>query len=1122
MRSLLPSCLIILIACGPSFHQAPPDIGGYPDRLAVKRWTDLFRETAPLDPALPAAEALDATCAALPETLRPLDTGRRLAEIDKLLSENRLGPYRAARANFLHELRELAVDPAAFDNAAPYLAWRTSENSALPAPPPSPKPWHMEDAEYQELQDAYHHTLARRTDTLAAEIERSSPQLVPYWLTRLGAFYFETSRHLEASRTFASVVEKFPGHPRAEAARLMQARSLLEHARRLRREDRLKPLDELGLREENPDIQVTLATAEELLLRFIQNHPKGRFTPDAHGWLAAAAFDRGLYGTAVKYQLERLSLQPTREITRSVLRECDFIFELLLATSAGDNADPWIDPERDFDAASVARHPVVTRLFLQHTLDPAGNLTLGDIERLTGEPQARDRRPPGILGNRIFRPQHFIRAALDALSQEILKINGIDDPVILHLLAWSSSENGEHPQALALLQRIPEAAATSDEALYAKAVILQRAARHQEAAAAFRDLKSRHPGSPLLADQPFRLALSLAKSGHPGTAIATLAPFQTHEDEPAGDPLRPSLELVQWADTLLQFSPLAELASDLSQLPPGHPATPVIREAVRARAIAGRDFALAEKHLSPGPPPAPPEWEYPRDRALRAMTMDHELWQQRAAPLSALYQKLSSAPEKDRAAIHLDIARHWMNHRGQLTLPSLLLFYYANSEEEKQDLLRRKNALHLGHDPAFIDTELDRRDEATHALHHAGEAGKSDDPAIAAPALELANHALFRRAEFSLYQRSRVLEADASAISLDLHRQLLLRFPGSAEAKRSVSYSFQPAIGPWMPGDYNTSNSAEAILTAITGAPANRWLEDDDEAAVAAKKIHQLPARFLDLNPATPLPVIRRDLNSAIRELQQLRKKTANLHQDSIIAVVDRLDDLHSAASLPDITTSGFIAYASGNKQLPPAFASLLSYRARLTPRQENAGPSNDTITGWQEFLATYPDSPKAEAASFRLTRLFARQFRGRVQVAAFRFPDAPVINGYKHISVARPDPADDPEAVLAAIAEHEARFPAARYQDDLNLLRAGALIDQEKFDEALVLLTSLLSNPVQADLHTLAALNFCDIAQRLLDPSTRGPVLSAFRQNPRALSLLKSLIHGDTFLSRLGPMNLD
>jgi hypothetical protein len=160
-----------------------------------------------------------------------------------------------------------------------------------------------------------------------------------------------------------------------------------------------------------------------------------------------------------------------------------------------------------------------------------------------------------------------------------------------------------------------------------------------------------------------------------------------------------------------------------------------------------------------------------------------------------------------------------------------------------------------------------------------------------------------------------------------------------------------------------------------------------------------------------------------------------------------------------------------------------------------------------------------AEAASFRMTRLIARQFRSSRRIAAIHFPDAPIPEGYKHVLVERSNPANDPKAVLAAIRDHEDRFPQGRYRDDLNLLRAGALMDDRQYAQALLLVENILRNPKQSDLHVLAALEFADMAQQLLEPSKRAAIAIAFRRTPGAMAHLRAVVKGDTFLSRLHPL---
>ena len=1115
MRRAFPFLVILSIACGPSFYQAPPSLGTYPDRVAAKRWHHLFTETSPLDPALPTAAALDDTCKALPALIAPMDPAKRMIEIDRLLGENRTGPYSSRRANFLHELRELAADTTLLSAAGTYIEWRVNHDSVLPSAPPSVRPWDMEVPEFETLQQLHEFRVKQRLTFFKEQINQSDGRMLPYWIVRRGAFHFESGRYDDAMRDLSLARDEFPDHPRAEAATLLQARCHIEQSRFLRRS---APAE--GKAEQ---ISSLLDQADSLLREFIIQQPKGRFTPDAEGWLGGIAFDREQLGLAVKHQLARLDLQPTREITRSVLRECDRIFERLLESQEDGGPDVWIDPELEFDAAAVAAHPLVARLFVQHCIDPAAQIHL---PMWWDDGESGDRATIDFLKRRILNPQPFVRLALHSLGGELLKVNPKPDDLTLTLLAWSATEDGEHEQAVALLDKVQS---PSDESMQARSIVLQRLGRHAEAVVAFDRLATAFPQSPLISDLPYRRSVSHFRSGQSGKAILDILPLvypvpsipgaELAETEPV---LRAHSQLIQWLDSLIQFAPLEQLVSAYPDTAPESRQRDILRDAIRCRALSDGKFGLAEAYLTEETQPPAASWEWMNSRLARNLPMKRSDWEQRVAPLAALHAELAASPPASEAGrLHLAIARHWMSQRGQLTLPSLALCYYAASEEEKHELLRRRNALGLGFANEAVHRELDRRDEASHALEHALEAAKSSDPAIAAPALELANQCLFRRAEFSLYQKSRALETDASTLSANLHQQLRDRFPDSPEAKRSVHFTFSPAAGPWMPGDYNPTNSTVALVDALFGYKDDELME---HGGVEQAKIEELDEPFTRIAPDKTFPDLRKEITAAQNELAALRPMTDPGHQVDVVRVIDRLDDLHAAASLPGITMADFISYANGHHdKLPPAFSSLLEFRSHLKPLQSadgwDIGPRNDTIAAWRDFLEKFPDSPKAEAASFRMTRLISRQYRTSRRISAIHFPDAPIPNGYKHVEVMRMDPSDGSEVVLAAISDHEARFPGGRYRDDLNLLRAGALIDSGKFAQALSLLENLLKNEMQRDLHAVAALEFADIAQRLLDPSQRAAVAAAMRRTPGAMDHLRALVDGDTFLSRLKPM---
>ncbi|MEO5917630.1 MAG: tetratricopeptide repeat protein [Luteolibacter sp.] len=1107
MRRWIPFTLVPLLACGPTFYQAPPPLEHYSQRLATKRWSDLFKESSPPDPMAPKETELSELCHRLPEELKGLTAEARLKRIDALISSNQAGEYSSATANFLHEIRELAATDATFSTCGGYLAWRVEHGKdALPRGGKL-RPWNMSEEEFAAAREEAERTAAQKKEEFAALVAGAPPALAPYWKVQAAAFLFRSGFYQEAGGIFAEVADHQAGHPRAEVAALMLARCRLDEARQI------PPPDERNYDAATAEKRhELLGQANELLEKFISRYPNGRFTPDAHGWLGAVAIENGQLGLAVRHQLDRLDLQPTREITKTVLRECDFIFDKLFERQDGGDFENGLDGNRDFDAVAVASHPLVARLFIQHALDPAAAEMLAHNWQ---ENSSSDRWTIQFLNQRIVRQQEFVEPALLKLGEEMLKRSSPTDEATLTILAWSATEAGEHGQALALISKI-RSDDPRDEALHAKAIILQRLGRHGEAVAAFDALEKAYPQSPLVIDLPQRRAMSLFYSGHAGEAFVAFGASDGDEGE-GGPKLNPEFYEVQWADTLLQFAPLDQLATAVDGLADDSKEAPLLRQAIRTRALAMHDFSRARKYLSKEEAPAADEPEYSK---IKAGHLDEAEWQSRIAPLESLYGKLADpAAVAGKAKTELEIARYWWEHRGLITMPGLYVISYANSEGEKQELLRRQNGLQLGFSREFIDTELDARDEATHALAHAMEAAKSDDPAVAIPALELANECLFHRAEFSAYQRGRALETDAAKLSMEIHDRLK-----RLGVKNPVYLVFPPAVGPWMPGDYNSWNAADKILDALSGTKSKLWEDEDDKSSEIKKACFAVATRFEHPDSTKSLPQLRHQVEDAKRELNGLRATLDPAYHVDILSVVDRLDDLMAAASLPGITAADFANYAAGVRdKLPPAFKSFLDFRKRLAFVNDSNSDTeisrNDTPEGWAEFLATYPDSPKAEAASLRYVRLIARQHRGRPSVEVERFPEASVPDGYKRVWIEEAERESDPAMILSLIAAHEKRFPKGRYRQDLNLLKAAALIDKVDLPEATKCLLEILGDPVQGDLHQIAALNFCEISQRLLVPAERQAVVEAFRKNPVALPKLRLLVNGDTYLSRLHPL---
>ncbi len=1072
MRIWIPLSLTTLLACGPFFYQAPPSLGEYPERVATKTWAELFREKSPPDLALPAAEAMDSICRNLPDELAPLDTAARLAKIDTLLATNRAGGYSSQAANFLHELRELAADPAVFAAADAYLKWRTDPAAQTLGLVRPAKHWNTSDEDFAKSTAAYEAKLEEKIDFFTGKIATAEPAIRPHWLVREGAALFANGQYELAYEAFAEVVNGTPDHPRAEAALLMQARCRLEMAREAKR--RANPLIPGA-----PEIYEPLRESEELLETFIAKYPSGRFTPDAYGWLGAAAFDRGDFHLAINRQFQRQDLQPTREIRRTVLRECDFIFSRMFEETFRDR---W-----DFDAAAVAAHPLVARLFVQHALDPAAR----EMEwAVFHEDFDGGRLSLGLLNRKVFRSSRFTREALKALGEEMAKRNDPADPATLMILAWSATESGEHALALALNEKISP---QDDGTVYQRALILQRLGRHAEAATAFDRFQRDFPGSPLALDVPDRRAISLFRSGRAGEAAVALLSPDFEGRESLGLPYQTR----QMADAILQFAPLDQLENGLTGLDAGDRRLGILKTVIRCRALAAGTFQLAERSI-----PIPPQID--NDVSSNPVAAAAEKQAALIGGLRELYQKLAGAATP---AVHLEIANYWFQHRGSLTFPAIGSLDFAGSETEKLDLLRRANALSLGFSRESVNAELDSHDEATHALAHALNAAQSADPAIAAPALELANECLFRRAEVSIYQRTRALESDATKRSREIYNRLK-RLPGTPEGRRAIFYRFEMPAGAWMPGDSSPARSAAGIVAAVQDRESHDWGNPDAPALRSCGKLIDGIERMPD---TTSISEIRAEVDRVAAEFEKTWASLPSGVQLDRVAALNKLRDLQDAALLDGISGADFLSYANGNRDaLPPAFASFAVYESLAT---------TGTPAGWEQYLVEFPDSPKAAAAALRLLRLKVRKSRGTPVIAAFHFPQAPIYHGHKHVEVPRPEAAPAPEVVLAAIDAYQARFPQSRYGWSVKLLRVGALIDQGKLAEALAILTAILDQPDQGDLHSIAALHLCEIGQMLLAPETRVPAAAVFHTSPRATELLTRLTRGDTYLTRLKPL---
>jgi outer membrane protein assembly factor BamD (BamD/ComL family) len=1109
----------LLLACGPFFYQAPPPLEAYPQRIPGKDWRELFNETNPLPAdSMSSLQLIDA-CKALVEELPKLPQAERLAKADALLTRNREGDFNYRVANFLHELRELAADEPALAAAEPYLGWRL-EQPRLGCGAVGRAPvrlWSQTEEQFQQVLDKYQQALAKPIQWFQEAEANAIPEMLPYLLVQRAAFDFEGSRFPEAVERFDDIIQRFPDHPRAEVARFMKGRCHLAAV------NAAKWRDDAETEEGKQKIADHLQQANDGFHAYLEKHPQGRFAPDANGWLAAVAVGQGNYPQAITRQIERLSLQPSRETTRSVLRECDRLFTgLFQAPATIDDADPTAY-EMAWD--EMVKHPEVMRLFVFHAMDPVAHEGGPSLDRNLGG----DRDTLDFLHRRLIRPLPFAKDALQALGEAVLRSSGIREPdaLALGVLGWSSLRNDDGRQALALFDRAL-AVKGSDELLHGRALALSSLGRHGEASAAYQELARDFPGSPLVVDTAFEAAIARFHAGEAGEALLALL-VMSQPDADGGVALyamHPEYFGVQWIDSIAQFAPIDQLAAPLKRLPPDDRNARLLRAIVRGRALSEENFALARRHLDAAAAAESDgriDYEPDLEGLPRGISLTAAIWRKEVESLAGATDMLDEVPKSQRARRHLQIGRGWKALRGRLTMPLHHLFDYARTEPEKLDQLRRKNATLLGLAPEAVVAELDSRDELHHALRHFLIAAESKDPDVAAPALEEANEALLRLAEFSHYRCSRAVETDASGLSRKLVERLRRDFPNRPETARAAIFEFVPValLGPWMPGDYRPVASGELIAEAILDPKATRWADGPQEEPVEVPEDESAAA--------TDLEGVRQELARSKERFDALRSK---LSEEQILHGADVLDDLLSVANAPDMTFERYRSYLSlrGERGFLPEdnapglspLAPWLEFRelVRMARREDGSEvPLPGMADSWKRYMDRYPDGPKAEPASFRRLRIMVRAAVPIPKIQAFHFPDAPIPNGYKRPT---PPPKAAPETLrqlAKELDEHEKRFPKERYHADVGILRAAVSAQLGDHETAVKRLTEVVADPSHPELRMFAALYFSEIALRLLDKNERAGVAAAFRAEPAALPYLKNLVHGDTCLFRLRPL---
>jgi TolA-binding protein len=812
-------------------------------------------------------------------------------------------------------------------------------------------------------------------------------------------------------------------------------------------------------------------------------------------------------------------------------------------------------------------------------------------------------------------------AAAVAQQKDLYK-SGDWQPRYLALLAQAASAAGNQPEALQLTNLSPEQLAKSDDLLLVRAIAFERSKKPAEAIETYRTLLKNFPDSSFAAGARLRLALALQDNHKAGDAFVELvqllkkddsnatkaavspspsvsaaadekedeeeapAPVDRPRDVDEGryvsgtsypDSLRewemqksavyPNIsgsefkEIQEAIDTLLNFAPLPELATAVTNDGLAQTAREELRRVIAQRYLAQENFAEAGKFLQDGD----------------AKTI--------ATKLEKLTAASKSAPG-DKADAMMAVANAWADARGKLLRAPLdanaaasnVTFNSVGPEKPADtpvallqvnsaltSLHRRENARSIG--VKNPDAELSERDELRHASRWWMNAARARPGSpIAAEARWKALEAMPKLARASDYAEQLAREINGEAVSREIYQRLRTESPQSKEATRLAAYwNFPKSDKPDYPGWASDPDLRDAN---IMGYPIHDFGALVPERDDYGDDLRGIGAAWTDIEKrgAALRDHLREgdiaSMGAIVRELQ------AKAHK-AIVAIGDNywvnfLDDLAQFFAEPNITpkmqqtyvnlrldvlhrtnlsdrtsppvstkedTDEAVAAEIGEAQRDPANKPIADYldmcllglkggarvevKTDIPDAKEGDGkavymsrdyPGMEKMA--RDFLAKYPKSKKREAALFVLARSVQALSR-----PYFVFVGAPVAGVEPKDSLteisqkAYQREPFDPKRVLGALDDYDREFPNGRYAAEVRNLRAMTLWRTHDWAGALDLTLAQLTDTTKRDLFPEAAIRLANIFAALEDAQSRGDLLAAIKARPAAIPLLKKFL---------------
>lgn len=1037
-----------------------------------------------------------------------------LAAVEKLLPTARAkqpdsGP---GITNLLHDLRDLfAHGKAGRREVADYIEWRVAH----------PK-WFG-----YEWVDGNGGGGAERAQAEGAdlvEIEKrasaASPALKPHWLYLRGAAGFKSGDDSESANWFQRVVDEFPAHPRAEAAQFMVARCLLSQSRLLDEDAKRAPGFNYLSRDEKRE------EAAKTFHDYLVKYPKGRFAGDVLGWLGAAAYDAHDYISAIRYYLEQAALPDHPEFAAP-------------ASAMGEKAlSRLASAPDDAKFAELAKTPAAA-LGLVYLI-----LNTTEWDDFNGEFDA----PEEV---RKWRREILPRVGKAIAANEDQYKEAVWRPRYLAMLALASSGAGDQDEALRLVNLAGDA--KSDDLLFARGLVMQRAKRPKESAAAYEELIKSFPNSALAPEVAFRLAFALFDDHREAEALVMLLKTAPKEGDGNSDPdTHPVLSALdpgqfgQLIDALFNFAPVPELiaGADTPGLDPMQRLQ--ITEVIAQRLLAKEQFGEAKKYM------APAQWSFAA-RKIGTLT---------AAAKSA------QTPAR-KAAACLALGDAWAAARGKLLTAPLdteerrrKLF---NDDHALGDVRRAANAQALNASPNVL-LELENRDELRHAFNWWIEASDAQPKTpLAAQALWRALRAMPLIADVSQFHYRRAVARNWGDISRKLYERLRNEHPASDEARKlAVYWNFPPPTKKDEGKEEEEDDSIhDAGIDAPRGGPpegVEAWSgfaageaadgEEHDKSLVA--EIFALKMRATTDNAAA--------LKKLVDDLQQRAHKNLTAIEES--PLINYVDDLALFFSERDPGRAVRTRYvelrtealrlsvfgeAGPPAELGPASMSDDDLRAEIektlrdpTMRKvedylgcldcsvvaneiedvpcpgidkggENTYRARDYVElekGTRAFLEKHPRSRKREAALLLHAKALSLGMKTRVFDRAASWPAAPRWEGGSNPMTTEQIPFDA-RRLKRALDQYDKEFPGGRYAKEIRDFRGTMAVRTRDWKTALGTTVAQLDDVAKPSLQDDAGERLTEIFNKLSDETVRPELLEAIKANKRARERLAEVVEG-------------